>query len=97
MNVYVGIFSVSAVGILHTAVGVLLPLECAYEYVYACICMYMQVYYQYLHVLFVLEQWGTEKTTAPSKHTLVTQHLREPTQGSPEHVPEHFLDPIPVF
>ena len=38
--------------------------------------MYMQIYYQYLYVLYVLEHWDTETTTASPKHTLVTHYPR---------------------
>ena len=50
----------------------------------------MQIYYQYLYVLYVLEQWDTETTTASPKHTLVTHYPSDPTQGTPGHVPDHF-------
>ena len=80
-----------------TAVGIWLPPYCVldrymhvYVYIYIGIWMYMQVYSQYLYVLYVLEHWGTETTTASPKHTLVTQNPREPTQGTPGHVPDHF-------
>ena len=52
--------------------------------------MYMQIYYQYLYVLYVLEHWDTETTTASPKHTLVTHYPSDPTQGTPGHVPDHF-------
>ena len=55
--------------------------------------MYLLVSCQYLHVLHALDHWGTESTTASPKHTLVTPHPGGATQGTPGHVPYHFLTP----
>jgi hypothetical protein len=45
-----------------------------------CMSMYALVYDQYLHVLQVLDHWGTETTTmsprSPSPSILLEQHLR---------------------
>ena len=59
---------------------------CRYMYVYACMCMYV-------YVSVAIACWGTETTTASPKHPLVTQHQGGPTQGTPGHVPNHFLTP----
>ena len=56
-------------------------------------CMYASVCHQYLHLLHALDHWGTDTTTASPKHPLVTQHPGGPTQGTPGHVPDHFLTP----
>ena len=55
--------------------------------------MYASVFHQYLQLLHALDHWGTETTTASPKHLLVTQHPGGPTQGTPGHVPDHFLTP----
>ena len=55
--------------------------------------MYASVCHQYLQLLHALDHWGTETTTASPKHLLVTQHPGGPTQGTPGHVPDHFLTP----
>ncbi len=55
--------------------------------------MYAYTSDQYLHVLQVLDHWGTETTTESPKHLLVTPHPGGPTQGTPGHVPNHFLTP----
>jgi hypothetical protein len=58
-----------------------------------CISMYVYVLDQYLHVLHVLDHWGTETTTASPKHPLVTPHPGGPTQGTPGQVANHCLTP----
>ena len=55
--------------------------------------MYAYISDQYLHVLQVLDHWGMETTTESPKHLLVTPHPGGPTQGTPGHVPNHFLTP----
>ena len=55
--------------------------------------MYAYTSDQYLHVLQVLDHWGTETTTASPKHPLLTPHPGGPTQGTPSNVPDHFLTP----
>jgi len=64
-----------------------------YLQVSMCMSMYALVYDQYLHVLQVLDHWGTETTTMSPKHPLVTQHPGGPTQGTPGHGPIHCLTP----
>jgi hypothetical protein len=64
-----------------------------YLQVSMCISKYAKVSDQYLHVLQVLDHWGTETTTESPKHLLVTPHPGGPTQGTPGHVPNHFLTP----
>ena len=84
-----------------TAVGIFLPsmtnvCMCrymGYVVVYACMCMYVYVCDPYLHVLHVLDHRGTETTTTCPKHLLVTPHPAGPTQGTPGHVPVHFIPP----
>ena len=66
---------------------------CMYMQVFVCICMYPSISDQYLHVLQVLDHWGTETTTESPKHLLVTLHPEGPTQGTPGHAPYHFLTP----
>ncbi len=55
--------------------------------------MYAYTSDQYLHVLQVLDHWGTETTTESPKHLLVTPHPGGAIQGTPGHVPNHFLTP----
>ena len=66
---------------------------CMYMLVSVCICMYPSISDQYLHVLQVLDHWGTETTTESPKHPLLTPHPGGPTQGTPGHGPDHFLTP----
>ena len=47
----------------------------------------------YVYVSVAIACWGTETTTASPKHPLVTPHQGGPTQGTPGHVPNHFLTP----
>ena len=56
---------------------------CRYMQVYVCICMYAYVCYLYLQVLYVLDRWGTETTTASPKHPLVTPKIKY------IHIPTH--------
>jgi hypothetical protein len=106
MKVSVGIFF--GVGIcmyLYVSAGICSYLSVCYRhryfavsrmYVYVgivCICMYAYTSDQYLHVLQVLDHWGTETTTESPKHSLLTPHPGGPTQGTPGHVPDHFLTP----
>ena len=83
---------------VHVCVGICIYVHvyigmCRYIWVSVCICMYASVCHQYLHLLHALDHWGTETTTASPKHLLVTQHPGGPTQGTPGHVPDHFLTP----
>ena len=61
--------------------------------------MYMQVSHVfvgiqlYVQVSQVLGHCSTDTTTTSPKHPLVAQHQAGPTQGTPGHVPIHFLAP----
>ena len=55
--------------------------------------MYAYISDQYLHVLQVLDHWGTETATESPKHPLVTPHPGGPTQGTPGQVTNHCLTP----
>ena len=57
-------------------------------YMHVCVCMCMYVY-----VSVAIACWGTETTTVSPKHPLATPHQGGPTQGTPGHVPDHFLTP----
>ena len=84
----------TAVGIFQPSVtNVCMCRYMGYVAVYACMCMYVYVCDPYLHVLHVLDHRGTETTTTSPKHLLVTQHPAGPTQGTPGHVPVHFIPP----
>ena len=47
----------------------------------------------YVQVSQVLGHCSTDTTTMSPKHPLVAQHQAGPTQGTPGHVPIHFLAP----
>ncbi len=61
--------------------------------------MYMQVSHvfvriqRYVQVSKVLGHCSTDTTTTSPKHPFVAQHQAGPTQGTPGHVPIHFLAP----